>query len=95
MLLSASFSWDALKMYTSGIMMQSYNSMLSSSIIFIFLSELIILTDNLMIFRGDSRLVETICVLFSCLIWKMAAYINIHYPACSRHPTLALVAKSI
>lgn len=94
MVLSAYFSSDALKMYTSGIMMQRYNSMLSSSIMFIFPSDLIIHTDNLMIFLGDSRLVETMNVLFSYLIWKMAAYINIHYPACSRHPTLALVGKS-
>lgn len=81
-------------MYTSGIVMQRYNSMLSSSIIFIFPSELIIHTDNLMFFLGDSRLVETMCVLFSYLIWKMAAYIDICYPACSGHPPLALIEKS-
>lgn len=92
MVLSAYFSRDAFKIYTSGITMQRYNSMLSSSIIFIFQS-LIIRTDNLMIFLEDSRLVETMYVLFSYLIWKMAAYINIHYLACSRHPTLAFVGK--
>lgn len=75
-------------------MMQSYNSMLSSSIILIFPSELIIHTDNLMIFLGDSRRVETMYVLFSYLIWKMATNINIHYPECSRHPTLVLVGRS-
>lgn len=75
-------------------MMQRYNSMLSSSIILIFPSELIIHTDNLMIFLGDSRRVETMYVLFSYLIWKMATNINIHYPECSRHPTLVLVGKS-
>lgn len=94
LVLSVYFSWDALKRYTSGIMMQRYNSMLSSSIILIFPSELIIHTDNLMIFLGDSRLVETVYVLFSYLIWKMATNINIHYPECSRHPTLVLAGKS-
>lgn len=93
MVLSVDFSWDALKMYTSGIMMLRYNSMLSSSIIFVFPSDLIIRTDNLMIFLGDSRLVETMYVLFNYFIWKMAAYINIHYLACSRHPTLAAVRQ--
>lgn len=52
-------------------MMQRYNSMLSSSIILIFSSELIIHTDNLMIFLEDSRRVEAMYVLFSYLIWKM------------------------
>lgn len=92
MVLSAQFSRDAFKIYTSGITMQRYNSMLSSSIIFIFQS-LIIHTDNLMIFLEDSRLMETMYILFSYLIWKMTAYINIHYLACSRHPTLAFVGK--
>lgn len=92
MVLSAYFSRDAFKIYTSSITMQRYNSMLSSSIIFIFQS-LIIHTDNLMIFLEDSRLMETMYILFSYLIWKMAAYINIHYLACSRHPTLAFVGK--
>lgn len=92
MVLSAYFSRDAFKIYTSSITMQRYNSMLSSSIILIFQS-LIIHTDNLMIFLEDSRLMETMYILFSYLIWKMAAYINIHYLACSRHPTLAFVGK--
>lgn len=63
LVLSVCFSWVALKRYTSGITMQRYNSMLSSSIILIFPSELIIHTDNLMIFLGDSRLVETVCIV--------------------------------
>lgn len=72
LVLSVYFSWDALKRHTSGIMMQRYNSMLSSSIILIFPSELIIHADNLMIFLEVSRRVEAMYVLFSYLIWKMA-----------------------
>lgn len=46
-----------------------------------------------MILLEDSRLVETMHILFSYLIWKMAAYINIYYPDCRGHPILAFVGE--
>lgn len=46
-----------------------------------------------MILLEDSRLVETMHILFSYLIWKMTAYINIYYLECRGHPILAFVGK--
>lgn len=46
-----------------------------------------------MILLEDSRLVETMHILFSYLIWKMTAYINIYYLECRGHPILAFVGE--
>lgn len=44
-----------------------------------------------MILLEDFELVETMHILFSYLIWKMVACINIYYPECRGHPILAFV----